>query len=73
MLDSPVSGIDFTKGDLREQVENSRQITNEQQAILDKIERVRRFFESLQGICNSVKEVSLSTALFMCMRPDETP
>lgn len=45
-------------GNLRDRVEGARRITEEQKAILDKIRGVHRFFQHLEEICNSIKEVS---------------
>lgn len=38
-------------------MENARRITAEQKVLLDKIRHVHRFFEELDVLCNSVKEV----------------
>ena len=38
-------------------------ITDQQEVILDKIERVHMFFENLEGICSAVKEVRLLASL----------
>ena len=50
-------------GELREQVEDARRITEDQKVVLDKIKRVHRFFEHLDVLCNSVKEVRYSPSL----------
>lgn len=46
-----------TTGEVRDQVEDARTITDRQTAVLDKIKRVHVFFENLEGICGAIKEV----------------
>ena len=53
---------ELSVGELRERVEHARRITEEQKVVLDKINRVHRFFEQLDVVCNSVKEVSNSAS-----------
>lgn len=57
-------------GELRERVEHARRITKEQKVVLDKINRFHRFFEHLDGVCNSVKEVSDLIFLRLIVGPD---
>lgn len=44
-------------------MEKARRITAEQKVVLDKIRHVHRFFEDLDVLCNSVKEVRDSDSL----------
>lgn len=61
---SPRDIIDESSaGELRARVEHARRITEEQKVVLDKIRRIHRFFEHLDLVCNSVKEVSNSICL----------
>lgn len=50
-------------GEQRNQVEKARRITAEQKVVLDKIRNAHRFFEDLDILCNSVKEVRNSASL----------
>lgn len=45
-------------GELREQVEKARRITEEQKVVLDKIRHVHVFFQGLETVCSAVKGVS---------------
>ena len=51
----------LSTGELRDQVEGARVITEGQEVVLDKIECVHRFFQELEVLCNAVKEVKFST------------
>lgn len=44
-------------GDLREQVEQARKVTEEQKVVLDKIRHIHRFFEGLEVVCGAVEDV----------------
>lgn len=44
-------------GELRPRAEDARKITKDQKVILNKINGVHRFFERLDALCSSVKEV----------------
>lgn len=55
------------EGELREEVQTLRELTQQQVVILDKIKCVHVFFKNLEGVCSSVKEVrsfSLHTIFF---------
>lgn len=49
-------------GEMQGQIDKARRITAEQKVLLDKIRHVDRFFQELDVLCNSVKEVSYSSA-----------
>ena len=51
---------------MRDQVNKTRTVIEEQQVLLDKIKRVQRFFEHLETICNSIKEVCYYPSQLHC-------
>ena len=61
----------ITIGDLREQVEKARRITEEQKVILDKIKHVHVFFQGLESVCGAVEDVSEATLLWIRSVPDD--
>ena len=69
-LSSRDIGDELSIGELRERVEHARSITKEQKVILDKIKGLHRFFEQLDLVCNSVKEVSNLTSLCLIIGPN---
>ena len=50
-------------GELRHLVEDTRAITSQEEAVLDKIKRVHVFFKNLEGICGAIKEVNSLVSL----------
>lgn len=48
-------------GNLREQVELARRITEEQKAVFVKLRRAHMFFGSLEAACGAVEDVRMQT------------